>query len=184
MLFTQPNAVILSAAQRSRRICGCLCRCFERARLVGQGFNPDIKSAPAIEKQMSRSPLASRGGPDAGRPPGSPWTRRRPSGERPESKACPPWRRSAVVLGVALVDGSSKDRDFAVNAFRVVEQAISEHMDGSPLEDPHAGKNAAAVALGKLGGTKGGKARAAKLTPARRKAIAKKAAKTRWNRNS
>ena len=45
---------------------------------------------------------------------------------------------------------SSKDRDFAVNAFRVVEQAIGEHMDGRPLEDPDAGKNPAAVALGKL----------------------------------
>jgi hypothetical protein len=41
-------------------------------------------------------------------------------------------------------------------------------------------KNAAAVALGRLGGLKGGKARAAKLTAAKRKAIAKKAAQTRW----
>jgi hypothetical protein len=77
---------------------------------------------------------------------------------------------------------SSKDRDFAVTAFRVVEQAIGEHMDGTPLEDPNAGKNPAAVALGKLGGNKGGKARAAKLSPAKRKAIARKAAKARWSR--
>jgi hypothetical protein len=77
---------------------------------------------------------------------------------------------------------SSKDRDFAVNAFRVVEQAIGEHMDGTPLEDPDAGKNPAAVALGRLGGAKGGKARAAKLSPTKRKAIAKKAAVARWNR--
>lgn len=76
---------------------------------------------------------------------------------------------------------SSKDRDFAVNAFRVVEQAIGEHMDGTPLIDPNTGKNLAAVALGKLGGPKGGRARAAKLSAAKRKAIAKKAAKTRWN---
>lgn len=41
-------------------------------------------------------------------------------------------------------------------------------------------KNPAAVALGRLGGLKGGKARAAKLTPAKRKAIAEKAAKARW----
>lgn len=75
---------------------------------------------------------------------------------------------------------SSTDRDFAVNAFRVVEQAIGEHMDGTPLEDPNEGKNPAAVALGRLGGKKGGKARAKKLTPARRKAIAKKAAAARW----
>lgn len=74
----------------------------------------------------------------------------------------------------------SKDRDFAVNAFRVVEQAIGEHMDGTPLEDRDAGKNQAAVALGKLGGKKGGKARAAKLTAAQRSEIARKAAKARW----
>jgi len=42
----------------------------------------------------------------------------------------------------------------------VVEQAIGEKLDGSALDDPNAGKNPAAVALGKLGGMKGGKARA------------------------
>jgi hypothetical protein len=42
------------------------------------------------------------------------------------------------------------------------------------------GKNPAAVALGRLGGIKGGKARAEKLSPAKRKAIAKKAAAKRW----
>ncbi len=41
-------------------------------------------------------------------------------------------------------------------------------------------KNPAAVALGKLGGAKGGKARAAKLTPEQRVEIAKKAAAARW----
>jgi hypothetical protein len=41
-------------------------------------------------------------------------------------------------------------------------------------------KNPAAVALGRLGGLKGGKARAAKLTPEQRKEIAQKAAQARW----
>lgn len=41
-------------------------------------------------------------------------------------------------------------------------------------------KNQAAVALGRLGGLKGGKARAAKLTPEQRSEIARKAAKARW----
>jgi len=41
-------------------------------------------------------------------------------------------------------------------------------------------KNKAAQMLGKLGGLKGGKARAAKLTPEQRKAIAQKAARARW----
>lgn len=45
-------------------------------------------------------------------------------------------------------------------------------------------KNEAAVALGKLGGAKGGVARANVLTAERRKEIAKKAAKARWNRQS
>jgi hypothetical protein len=75
---------------------------------------------------------------------------------------------------------SSKDRDFAVNALRVVEEAIGEHMDGTPLESTDPPKNPAAVALGKLGGAKGGRARADKLSAAKRKAIAKKAAEARW----
>ncbi len=73
-----------------------------------------------------------------------------------------------------------EDHDFATVARRVVEQAIGEKLDGSPLPDPNAGKNPAAVALGRLGGAKGGTARAAALSPARRKAIAKKAARARW----
>jgi hypothetical protein len=44
------------------------------------------------------------------------------------------------------------------------------------------GKDPSAVSLGKKGGLKGGKARAASLAPARRKAIARAAAKTRWQK--
>jgi hypothetical protein len=43
-------------------------------------------------------------------------------------------------------------------------------------------KNPAAVALGKLGGAKGGKARAAKLSPELRSDIARKAAAARWGK--
>ena len=42
------------------------------------------------------------------------------------------------------------------------------------------GKDAAAVALGRLGGLKGGKARAKALSAPKRKAIARKAARARW----
>lgn len=42
------------------------------------------------------------------------------------------------------------------------------------------GKNPAAVALGRLGGLKGGKARAASLSKTRRAEIARRAAKARW----
>jgi hypothetical protein len=65
-----------------------------------------------------------------------------------------------------------KAEDFNEAAFRVVQQSTAE-----PKQ-----KNPAAVALGKLGGLKGGKARAKVLTPSERKAIAKKAAKARWSK--
>ncbi len=60
-------------------------------------------------------------------------------------------------------------------AFRVVSEALGER----PPEKLD-GKNPAAVMLGRLGGKKGGKARAAKLSAERRSEIARKAAKARW----
>jgi len=45
------------------------------------------------------------------------------------------------------------------------------------------GKNPAAVALGRLGGQKGGRSRAAKLTPDERSAIARLAARVRWKKS-
>ena len=68
-------------------------------------------------------------------------------------------------------------------ARRVVEEAIGEHLDGSPLPESEPDtRNPAAVALSKLGASKGGKARARALTRAKRIAIAKRAAAARWNR--
>ncbi len=49
-----------------------------------------------------------------------------------------------------------------------------------PDAEPPKEKNPAAVALGRLGGVKGGAARAAKLTAEQRKEIAQRAAKARW----
>jgi hypothetical protein len=70
---------------------------------------------------------------------------------------------------------SSKGRkDLNTLAASIVAQATG---DAPPRED---GKNPAAVALGRLGGLKGGNARAKSLTPAKRKAIARKAAAARW----
>lgn len=74
--------------------------------------------------------------------------------------------------------------DFTVVARRVVEQAIGEHLDGTPLKSPDEGKNPHAVALGKLGGPKGGKARARSLSKKQRRQIAKKAALARWKKPS
>jgi hypothetical protein len=51
-----------------------------------------------------------------------------------------------------------------------------------PAQTPAPEKNPAAVALGRLGGLKGGKARAEKLSAKKRKEIAKKAAAVRWSR--
>jgi hypothetical protein len=51
-----------------------------------------------------------------------------------------------------------------------------------PAEQPDSGKNPAAVALGRLGGLKGGNARAAKLSAKRRSSIAAKAAQARWKK--
>jgi hypothetical protein len=66
---------------------------------------------------------------------------------------------------------SSKKKDTNVIAANIVEQATDE---------THIVKNPAAVTLGRLGGLKGGKARAARLSPERRIEIAKKAAEARW----
>ena len=85
-----------------------------------------------------------------------------------------------------MVRKKKKDHDFAVNAFRVVQEATTEkEPDVEPEQPPltEDGKNAYAVALGRLGGLKGGKARASKLSPEQRKEIAKKAVQARWNKN-
>jgi hypothetical protein len=77
-----------------------------------------------------------------------------------------------------------KDRDFSAIARMVVEATIGEKLDGSPLDDPNAGKNPHAVALGRMGGIKGGKARAANLTKRKLKAIGKKGAEARWGKKA
>jgi len=60
---------------------------------------------------------------------------------------------------------------------------IGDIATGQIEEKTDDGKNAAAVSLGRKGGLKGGKARAAALSPEKRKAIAKKAAKARWKKS-
>jgi hypothetical protein len=80
-------------------------------------------------------------------------------------------------------------RDLNQLAASIVAEATG---DAPPPEEPDVpaedtepeddGKNPAAVALGRLGGKKGGPARAAKLSAKRRTAIAKKAAKARWEK--
>jgi hypothetical protein len=76
-----------------------------------------------------------------------------------------------------------REHDFAVTAFRVVQEATGQSEPVSEGTEPESikGKNPHAVALGRLGGLKGGKARASKLTPEQRKGIAQKAARARWH---
>ena len=72
-----------------------------------------------------------------------------------------------------------KHLDFAQIAHAVVEAATDESEQVVPPDT----RNPHAVALGTLGGQKGGKARAEKLTPEQRKKIAQKAAQARWKKN-
>jgi hypothetical protein len=74
---------------------------------------------------------------------------------------------------------SSKPRDTNSLAAAIVAQSTDPQDKGT---DPYEGKNPAAVELGRLGGLKGGKARAAKLTAEERSRISRKAAKARWSR--
>lgn len=67
-------------------------------------------------------------------------------------------------------------KDLNTRAFDIVQQITGD----KPKDND--GKNPAAVALGRLGGLKGGKARAEKLSPKKRKEIAQKAAQARWKK--
>jgi len=94
---------------------------------------------------------------------------------------------SGVVLGFPVVppvaklphmpkrsSKGSNPEDVNETAFRVLREAT-----GEPA--PEREKNPAAVALGRLGGKKGGAARAAKLSPKKRQQIARAAAMKRWH---
>jgi hypothetical protein len=63
---------------------------------------------------------------------------------------------------------------------RDANQLAAHIVDIATGEAPKAQKNEAAVALGRLGGLKGGKARAAKLSDDQRREIASNAARARW----
>ena len=65
---------------------------------------------------------------------------------------------------------------------KAITDIATREADKGSKEEPV--KNPAAVALGRLGGLKGGKARAAKLSSKKRSEIAKKAAKARWQKKT
>ena len=70
-------------------------------------------------------------------------------------------------------------RDANQLAWQIVQEATGQAP--KPAEAPDT-RNQAAVALSKLGAAKGGHARAAALSPAKRRAVAKAAAAARWNK--
>ncbi len=80
-----------------------------------------------------------------------------------------------MVYDLTMAKRKEKEHDFSITAFNVVQEATGQI-------EPKATKvrNFDAVALGRLGGLKGGKARAATLSSERRTEIAKKAALARW----
>ena len=80
-----------------------------------------------------------------------------------------------------------KTSDVNVTAFEILQSVTGEpapiSRDGKPDKKKDLpAKNPAAVALGRLGGLKGGKARAEKLSSKERSTIAKNAAKVRWSK--
>jgi hypothetical protein len=72
-----------------------------------------------------------------------------------------------------------RPRDTNQLAKYIADLSTGEITEPKPEESK---KNPAAVALGRLGGLKGGKARAKSLSAKKRKEIATKAAKKRWSR--
>ena len=72
--------------------------------------------------------------------------------------------------------GQKRPADVIGNAVRVMRIATGEAHEGPDTRNP------AAVALSKLGASKGGKARAAKLSNRKKSQIAKAAAKARWRK--
>ena len=75
------------------------------------------------------------------------------------------------------------DEDVNETAFRVMREATEDQPEsGTDEEHERTEKNPHAVALGRRGGKKGGKARAEKLSAERRSEIARKAARARWKK--
>lgn len=78
----------------------------------------------------------------------------------------------------SMAKQSKKPADLNRLAAAIVGDATDEDVTPAVTEDD--GKDPAAVALGRRGGLKGGKARARKLSAKQRSEIARKAAATRW----
>ncbi len=77
-----------------------------------------------------------------------------------------------------------RPRDPNALAHRIMLESTGQAPKYTPGLESGPAKNPHAVALGRLGGLKGGAARAAKLSPRERSQIAAKAARTRWGKQA
>ena len=72
---------------------------------------------------------------------------------------------------------SAMQKRSSISNARIIVEQVSQEAEAQPEKNP------AAVALGRMGGLKGGIARAQTLSAQKRRAIAKKAARARWSNN-
>ena len=88
-----------------------------------------------------------------------------------------------VSTSVCIVGGMAKRSRMPRDTNQLAATVVAKLTGTAPPEpDEDEGKDPAAVSLGRRGGLKGGKARAAKLTAEERSEIARKAASARWGK--
>jgi hypothetical protein len=87
--------------------------------------------------------------------------------------------RLRIILGMPNRSRKTRQPDPAVMASKILKAVTGELLTDPPADS---GKNPAAVALGRLGGLKGGKMRAKKLGKKKLSEAAKKAARARWGK--
>lgn len=88
-------------------------------------------------------------------------------------------RKLLALVGIEAASGNEAHEDLQ-RMQQYWDTVFAQLEQDAPPVTPEPSKNPDAVALGKLGGAKGGKARAEKLSPERRKQIAQEAAAKRW----
>src|SRR5256885_13714652 len=103
------------------------------------------------------------------------------SPKKPSSKTIERFENEGGTTKAGELSRKKRPRDFAQRAKMIVDIATGEIEDREPTPEEQ-GKDPAAVSLGRRGGLKGGKARAASMSAKRRAEIAKKAAQARWQK--
>lgn len=105
---------------------------------------------------------------------------KRPTDEAMKAKALDRWNNEGGAPA-APAKHPKRPRDLNQWAKRMVDIATGEVKDNAPTPEEQ-GKDAAAVKRGQLGGAKGGRTRAERLTPEQRSEAARKAVQARWAR--